>query len=490
MSVAAQPPQGGQVTMLADTKLQAGGMGLWGIITQAVTHIAPSFGFLTGATFIAAQAGTSVTLTYFIAFLVCMTIGLTIVQLAKHLPSAGGYFTYVSRTLSARFGFITAWLFFLYDPTVAAINFTILGYILQNQLSQRLGWNVPWQLVVLVGVLFVTFFVYRGIKISAKTMMILACIEITILLAFALSGIISAGPGGVNAVPLVPDKKFGISGIALGVVFAIFAFTGFESVAPMAEETKNPRRNLPIAIVVSLLLMGAFYVFTSYGLAIGWGTKTFDSTFAGQSFGVFENLAQRLWGGGWVLLLFALINSAFAVGMASTNAATRVMYSMGRSGALPKWFDDVHPKFKTPRNAIIFQTALTLAVAYIGGFWIGPDQVYFFFGLVITFGLIGVYGLGNVGVIKYYLTEMRSEFNWFWHVVIPVLSTAAIVAVGYESLQGLAGLFFWTPWVVVGWIVVGALLLLYMRHRGNEQWLLKAGEVAYEHQASPEELNG
>jgi amino acid transporter len=476
--------------MLADTKLQAGGMGLWGAVTQAVTHIAPSFGLLTGATFIASQSGISISLTYFIAFLICMSIGLSIVQLARHLPSAGGYFTYVSRTLSPRFGFITAWLFFLYDPTVAAINFTILGFILQHQLSQRLGWNLPWQVVALVGILFVTFFVYRGIKISAKTMMILASIEILILLAFSLSGIISSGPGGVNLLPFVPDKKFGIGGIALGVVFAIFAFTGFEAVAPMAEETTNPRRNLPLAIVISLCLMGGFYVFASYGLTIGWGTSTFDSTFAGQSFGVFLNLGQRLWGDGQYLLLLALINSAFAVGMASTNATTRVFYSMGRAGALPKWFDDVHPKYKTPRHAIIFATVLTLLVAYIGGFWIGPDQIYFFLGLVITFGLIGVYGLGNIGVVKYYRTEMRAEFNWFWHLIIPLISTAAIIAVGYESLQGLSGLFFWTPWVVVGWIVVGVVVLQVMRLRGKEEWLLKAGVVAYEHQATPEELTG
>src|SRR5439155_179017 len=83
------------------------------IIAQAVTHIAPAMGFLTGATFIAANSGTGVSLAYFAAFLVCMAIGLTIIPLARYLPSAGGYFTYVSRTLHPRLGFLTAWLYFL-----------------------------------------------------------------------------------------------------------------------------------------------------------------------------------------------------------------------------------------------------------------------------------------------------------------------------------------------------------------------------------------
>jgi len=274
-------------------------------------------------------------------------------------------------------------------------------------------------------------------------------------------------------------------------VFAIFAFTGFEAVAPMAEESTNPRRNLPIAIVVSLVFMGAFYVFTTFGLAVGWGTNTFDSGFAGKDVGTFMDLAQRLWGGGWVLLLFAMLNSAFAVGIAATNACTRVFFSMGRSGALPKWLGAVHPKYKTPRNAVILQTIITIAIAYVGGFWLGPDQVFFWFGTLITFGLIGVYGLGAIGVVRYYLTEKRAEFNVIWHLVIPAICVVSILLVGYETLApGLSGIFVWVPWVLAAWIVVGVIVLAVARARGQEDWLLKAGEVAYERQAKPEEVVG
>ena len=477
--------------MVAQTELRAGGMGLWSVIAQAVTHIAPAMGFLTGATFIAANAGTGVSLAYFAAFLVCMAIGLTIIPLARYLPSAGGYFTYVSRTLHPRLGFLTAWLYFLYDPTAVAINFTILGFIFQHQLEQRLHINLPWPVVVAVGIIFVTFFVYRGVQISGRTMLILGGLEITILLAFALSGIISPGPGGINTVPFQVDPKFSTAGLFLGVVFAIFAFTGFEAVAPMAEESTNPRRNLPIAIIVSLVFMGVFYVLTTYGLAVGWGTNTFDSGFAGKDVGAFLDLAQRLWGGAWILLLFAMLNSAFAVGIAATNACTRVFFSMGRGGALPGWLGVVHPKYKTPRNAVILQTVITAVIAYVGGFLLGPDQLFFWFGTLITFGLIGVYGLGAIGVIRFYLTEKRAEFNAFWHLVIPVICVIAILLVGYESLApGLSGIFAYVPWVLAGWIVLGVVILGIARAQGREGWLLKAGEVAYERQASPQEVAG
>jgi amino acid transporter len=491
-------------TMVAQTELRAGALGLGSVIVQAITHVAPAMGFLTGAAFIATYAGTGAPLAYLGAFIVCMSIGLSLIQLAKHLPSAGGYFTYVSRTLHPRFGFMTAWLYFLYDPTCMGINLAIASIIIQATLHSYAGIDIPWGVMSLVGVAIVIAVMYRGVKISGRTLMILAAIEITILVLFALFGILNPGPGGVSATPFQIDPSFGISKTAVGIVFAIFAFTGFEAVAPMAEETKNPRRNLPLAIIISLVVMGAMYVFCVFGLVTGWGSNTYDTTFAGQGTNVFMDLAVRLWGKlGYLLLLFAIINSVLAVSISAGNAGTRVWFSMARGGALPKWFGKVHPTYKTPVNAIIAYAVVSLLLEF-GGAWVfgggplgngntqtfAPDQLFFWFGIAITLGLIGVYGLGNIGVIRYYWVERRDEFNWFWHVAIPVVSCLAILAVGYYSLQGLAFPFNLAPAFVVVWILVGIAVLAYVRMKGNEEWLLKAGEIAYEHQASPEELAG
>lgn len=487
MSAANDLPAPDSVSV-AQTELAGGAMGLGAVLAQALTHIAPAMGFLTGATFIASQAGYSLSISYALAFIVCMTIGLSLIQLTRHLPSAGGYFTYVSHTLHARLGFLTAWLYFLYDPTGAAINFSIVGIIVQETLQQRLHFLLPWWLIALVGIVFVSIIIYRGVKISGRVLMAMAAIEIAILVAFAATGFAEPGPGGFSFRTFTIDPHFGIPGVALGVVFAIFAFTGFESVAPMAEESRNPRRNLSLAIVLSLIIMGAFYIFATWGLAVGWGLNTFDRTFAGKDVNAFINLAQRLWGWGWLALVFCLLNSAFAVGLACSNASSRVFFSMGRAGALPAWLGRVHPRFKTPTNAILLQTTITVLFTFVGGFLIGPSELFFWFGVVITLGLIGVYGLGNLGVIRFYLTEKRAEFNWFWHIAIPIISMAAIGLVCYYSLQGLSGLLVTAPWIVLGWLVVGGILLLIARLTGNESWLIRAGEVAYERQVRPEDV--
>ena len=162
------------------------------------------------------------------------------------------------------------------------------------------------------------------------------------------------------------------------MVYTIFCFSGFESVAPLAEESKNPKRNLPRAIVGSVLIIGAAYVICSWGLLAGWGTepatlKQFIDIPDTAENPLFQ-LARRLWGPGWIVILLVLVNSAIGVSMASTNAATRVFFAMGRSGSLPKVLARVHPTHKTPFVAIALQTVLTFAIGLGLGIRDGPGR--------------------------------------------------------------------------------------------------------------------
>src|SRR5207245_7326861 len=97
-------------------------------------------------------------------------------------------------------------------------------------------------------------------------------LEVGIFLALGLSGFASPGPGGFNFSSLNPNNLPSVNGLYLGVVFTILALSGFEAVAPLAEETENPRRNLPIAIVGSVLLVAIFYALVNWGVLVGHGT--------------------------------------------------------------------------------------------------------------------------------------------------------------------------------------------------------------------------
>ena len=126
----------------------------------------------------------------------------------------------------------------------------------------------------------------------------------------------------------------------------------------MAEESENPTKNVPRALIGSVLLFGIFIVIVQWGVMIGWGTDNFaDMAKPGIELpGI--TLAKQFWSGAWGILLVMLVSSVIAVSIACANMSTRMWYRMGADGAFPKWFGKVHPIRKTPINAIIAQWVL------------------------------------------------------------------------------------------------------------------------------------
>src|SRR5215475_13495466 len=154
------------------TELRANALGLPAIVMQGVTHIAPAVGMVLTIQFITSLAGVTSPLSYFFAFLIVLLLGASLTQLAKHLPSAGGYYTYVSRTVGPRAGFMTAWMYFLYDPIQGGMNLAFACFFMNSVLGIFYGVSAPWLLPItlLVGTILITFLMYRGIQLSCKVL--------------------------------------------------------------------------------------------------------------------------------------------------------------------------------------------------------------------------------------------------------------------------------------------------------------------------------
>ena len=220
-------------------------------------------------------------------------------------------------------------------------------------MSPLYRWVIRWSRTVH---LYVTLF---GLALSVKVMLTLSLVEVGVFVALMISGLVSPGSGGFNFKSFNPGNIPSGNGLYLGMVFTILALSGFESVAPLGEETENPKRNLPLAIVGSTILVAVFYMFVNWGVLVGEGTNNVKNfTSSGQIF----DLGHRLWGGAWIVILIAAVNSGLAVCIAIQNATTRVLFDMGRVKALPPILGRVHPRWQTPWNAIWFLTAVTLAI--------------------------------------------------------------------------------------------------------------------------------
>ena len=459
------------------TDLEENALGLLGATMQAITHIAPAIAGFFFTAFIVSLAGITAPLAYFVGFLVVLMLGSTLAQLSRHISSAGGYYTYVSRALHPRIGFLTSWMYILYSPVTGGPVAGMFGFIVQGELKSNWNVDVPWLwwVTILVFTPLTAALQWRGIKLSAKFMLITGGLEMIIVMALAITGFIDP-PSGSSISLNVFNPSFipAGEGFALAVVFTVQGLTGWEASAPLAEETKDPHKNVPLSVFLSITLIGLFLVIVFWGVITGFGNDA--TAITGSSELPALALAHRVWGAGWIIILIAFLNSALAVQIACANVGTRMWYGMARSGSFPKQLAKVNPKYKTPSNAIILEMFVNAVVALYVGFVFGPDTGFFLMtGLILVLAVSVAYIAANVAVFRLYWTEYRSEFNVILHVIFPVASTLVLLYAIYKSFP-LSSPYDLAPPVDALWFLIGVVILVVLYFRGNEDWLAKAGE--------------
>jgi amino acid transporter len=458
----------------AHAGLRPGAIGLLGVLMQGISHTAPATAILLTLPFIASHAGLTAPLAYLIALLIMLMLGLSLAQLTKHMPSSGGYYTYVSRTVGPRAGFLTAWLFFLYTALTPAFSLAMMGWVLESALRAEYAIVFPWWMFLLLGGAFTFWATYRRIEVSAATLMLLGCMEMGIVVFLAGWGLAAPGRGGISLASFNPAHAPSGNGLYLGIVFSLFAMTGWEGVVPLAEESENPRHVVARAIVYTILVMGSYLVFTSWGILIGWGTDDLGALVASRELPPFT-LARRFWGPGWVVIMFALLNSMLAVAVACSLVSTRMWYAMARSGALPLSLAVVHVRHETPVNAVVIQAVVTIVGGLALGFSLGPDQAFYVMGTVLTLALALIYSAGNLGVFLFY-RRRGAEFRPILHALFPLVSTVAVLWVAWKSIVPLPPPpLAYAPAILGLWLLAGMTILIGFKVLGHDPWLLAPG---------------
>jgi amino acid transporter len=458
--------------------LKKGSIGLGGALMQSIAQISPTLGVFYTIQFTTTEAGISAPLTYLAAFLVCLVVAVPMVGLARHLPSAGGFYTYVSAGIGPKAGFMTGWLYAISVTVVPAALAAFTGAVIQDELNSKFGFNLQWWVyaIVILGICF--FCAYRGLVLSVRFLLVMTCFEMVVGLGLALSGVIDPGKGGVNLNGFNPIHISNGSGFFLAVVLSIFAFTGFESAATVAQESRNPRRIVPRAIFGSLIIVGIFYIGTSWGLQLGWGTDHL-STLASSANAPAFVLADRLFNGASIIVLIALINSGLGVCIACTTSATRTIYGIARTGALPSFFARVQPKHRTPITAVIVQSAIALVVCLGVGIPIGPLNLFNVLGTTGTFVYVPIFILMNIAAFLYFRRKHPDEFSVWAYVIAPIISTVSLLLIAYYSLVPLPAFpVLLAPFIAILYALIGVIILVARNLRpGKTAWMARAGEL-------------
>jgi len=456
------------------SSLRPNAIGLPGVLFQSITTMAPAgaVAFSLGAAI--AFTGGALPLAVIFGLIVCTLVALSIGSLAKHLPSAGGYFTYVSHSLGPEAGWMTGWLYTFTYALVIPLTLLVLGPVLDSFLSGTFGlslgpngWLV-WAAAFAVAIFLLTYF---GIKISADAGVILGGIEIVIFLILSIWLIVSAGSGN-TAAAFNPGSAIeqgflgGWQGILHGMIFTFLAFAGFESAAPLAEESHNPRQTVSRAILLSVVGIGIFFVFCAYAGVVGWGFNHI-TTYPNDP-NPWGTMAKRVWGPFAFLAIFAILNSGLANGNAGINAGSRVMYAMGRIRTLPALFGQTN-RYSTPGKAIIFMMVLGTILTLWLGLVYGPTIAFALVGTILTIPLLVVYMAVCVSVPLFYLREHRNEFNIVRHIIVPAIAFVVLAVVVYFQFVpapppplNLAG-----PLCAV-WFILGLVVVIYLNRRAPQ----------------------
>jgi amino acid transporter len=461
MSEAASVPFSETKAPESPERLHRGALRLIDISASTMANIGPAYSFYFGAGFLFLTAGVAAPLTIIVAGIAIILLGNTLSQFSRAHPSTGGFISYVGKTFGGTSAVTTALLcgsgYIIAISSVLAICGGYLSIVLQYYFNV----DIPWGIFSVVFTAGAVLMMIRGVAVSTKLAGLFFGFEMLVLIVVSVAALIKHG-GHLSAVPFEPSHLTnGFSGLAAGFPLAIYLFIGWENSAALAEETGNPRRNVPRAVFLSIGLMVVGYILYSYATATGF---LYNVTALSGAEIPFINVSHDV--ASWLAFFayIAGITSTLGVLISAVNSQSRLIFNAGREGLLPRWLGKVHPVRRTPVNAIyafvVIATVIILvwALLHLLGGDSGSMNALNFFVESSTMGtilILVVYFLSNLALPFYYRRYRPQEFSVLKHAVLPVLGMIAIaVPVYYLVKPGQAAPYDWFPYAALGVIVV------------------------------------
>ncbi|KAF5998483.1 amino acid permease [Streptomyces sp. WAC00263] len=392
------------------------------------------------------KAGPAVTLSFVIAGLTALFSALSYAELAGTIPVAGSSYSYAYATMGELIAWICGWCLVLeYGVSVAAVavgwgeylNELLAGTIgvtIPNALSAPPGDGGIFNLPALIVVLLAMAFLLGGAKESARANTIMVAVKIVALLLFCAIGIEGFKSGNYeHFMPL------GMAGVSAAGATLFFSYIGFDAASTAGEEAKDPQRDLPRAIMLSLVIVTALYVVVA-GVAVGakpW--RKFNDSEAALAEIMKNVTGQTFWG---TLLAAGAVIAIASVVLTVLYGQTRILFAMSRDGLVPKVFSRVHPKTGAPRaNTVIVSLFCGVLAAAIP---LGQLADATSIGTLFAFALVNV----AVVVLRRTRPEMRRTFRVPLSPVLP--------AIGFALCVWMMGSLSAVTWVVFGvWMAAG-----------------------------------
>ena len=392
-------------------------------------------------------------------------LGWVVSSYAKEIHAAGSLYDYVTRGLGERVGTAAGWLYYGGITVLLTGLLLLIGGFLQGTIQSEFGVSpLPswaWTLILIVMIAAVLYF---GVRISTRSQLTLALISIVVVGIFFIYVIIKLGSAN-SLKPFNPSSSAdGWSGIIFGMLYGVLLFVGFETAANLAEETPNPRRHIPIAVMATAGIATIMYVVATYVEVAGfhYDLKTLTAAAAAPLFALGAPKSAGGYGGVWIdrLLELVVLFDMLAVAIGCAVSASRGIFAMARDRRIPAPLARVSRRHGTPLGATVFVVGAAVVTLLINQFWTGlfalPKTPHYFalFAWGSTFGgfaLVVVYLLMSVGALRSFATA-EGRVRIIVSAVVGIVITAAAI---FGSFYKVTAPTIYAPWFALGLLVIG-----------------------------------
>jgi amino acid transporter len=456
-----------------EVRLATRSIGFWESLAMSVEAMGPLLGALGVAPLIALFAGYSAPFIFVVAWVAMFIVAITIGRFTRVLPSAASIYTYISHGLGEKVGFLSAWLSFMYYFMFLPLLLIALGIFAESGIEFVFDVSIAWYWWVIVGWGITLVLSLLGIKLSLRVDLGLAIVADLVLLGASLAVIVAViGNDEFTLSPLSPTHApTDFTGLSLAIAFGVLIFLGFEQCFTLGQEVRDPHGNVPKAIYTALALIGLLLFIATFAMTLGFGpsgTPALDAAFADEGTPWWELFRRVGVSEGWrTALSLVIILSILGNTIASHNAVVRIEYGMGRAGALPKPLGWTLPDRRTPYVAIWVQSILALAVTLFAGFFWDPTTTFAFLGFMIGLAAAVAFILIMLAALRFFHRERPEDGAWR-NYVLPALGVLILVPVVYTSFYPNPGSpLNRAPWLILGWVVVGAAYLYWRIRQGQ-----------------------
>lgn len=448
MSETTSSPKTGEV------RLRRSVLSLSHIVATTLASIAPAMSFFFGFSVIVRGAGLAAPLTILAAMLVILFLTNTIAQFSRFTPSTGSFVTFTGKAFGPSIGAaVSVFLTFGYIVASSTVV-SIAGVWTSETLRTFLGLSLNWAILTVLISTGTGWLVMRGIGLSTFWSGIFFYFEAALLILGSIL-MMTAHLNFLNLAPFrLSNLRGGLAGLGAGFPLAIYLFIGWENSASLAEETENPRLNIPRALITGTLAIGVFYIFLAYATTVGFSMD--ERALGASQLPFIDGLrisAPSLLAVAYVAGLTSILGSLIGL----VNSQSRILFNSGREGLLPAVLGKIHPRHQTPHSAtwvfLALAVSLILGFGLLGG--VSPLEYFGFAGTLGTIPIILTYMLTNLALPVYVIRHHRSELDVLRHVLLPAAGTLVMLFPLWGLIQP------GQPWPynVFPWAAFGVLVL-------------------------------